>query len=320
LRGEFRFGFLSEAVVGCWKALVTDDRPHWLLIDEINRANVDLAFGNAFTTMDLRHRSVPLLSLSPTEAERLLPSEIKGFFKDGRIFVPHSFRIVSTMNSYDRALLFKLGFALTRRFALIPMSLKPYLLPRGMDEEFSKKARALISETRAEGSDLYAGAKQELMLSKSDLRDFSVIKEGYFAKLASKAVDGYFSKVEAAVGFSPFDLIGAICDEINSELEGFIEIGRAFSLDASKFFIASHLVFEDVSEAIKALIDEAVAAYIIPQLDVLSEKIRAERMGLYADVKVSRKVESLTNTLSGMGFSLRTMPSLKKILAGERIL
>jgi AAA+ ATPase superfamily predicted ATPase len=320
LRGEFRFGFLSEAVVRCWKTLITKNKPYWLLIDEINRTNADLAFGNAFTTMDLRHRSVPLLNLSPTEIERLLPSEIKEFFKDGKVFVPYSFRIISTMNSYDRALLFKLGFALTRRFALIPMSIKPYSLSREVNEEFSKRAKALISEMKTEGSDLFESAKQELMLSKSDLNDFSVIKGSYFARLISKNVDDYFSEIEAAMGFSPFDLIEALCAKINGELEGIVEIGRAFSLDASKFLVASHLVLGDVSEIIKALIDEAVAAHIIPQLDVLSERIRAERMGLYTDVRVSRKVESLTDVFSSMGFSLRTMPLLKRISAGERTL
>jgi len=320
LRGEFRFGFLSEAVVRCWKALITENKPYWLLIDEINRTNADLAFGNAFTTMDLRHRSVPLLNLSPTEIERLLPGEIKEFFKDGKVFVPYSFRIISTMNSYDRALLFKLGFALTRRFALIPMSIKPYSLSREVNEEFSKRAKALISEMKTEGSDLFESAKQELMLSKSDLNDFSVIKGSYFARLISKNVDDYFSEIEAAMGFSPFDLIEALCAKINGELEGIVEIGRAFSLDASKFLVASHLVLGDVSEIIKALIDEAVAAHIIPQLDVLSERIRAERMGLYTDVRVSRKVESLTDVFSSMGFSLRTMPLLKRISAGERTL
>jgi DNA polymerase III delta prime subunit len=320
LRGEFRFGFLSEAVVRCWKTLITENKPYWLLIDEINRTNADLAFGNAFTTMDLRHRSVPLLNLSPTEIERLLPSEIKGLFKDGKIFVPYSFRIISTMNSYDRALLFKLGFALTRRFALIPMSTKQYSLPRGVNEEFSKRAKALISEMKTEGSNLFESAKQELMLSKNGLNDFSVIKGSYFVRLISKNVDDYFSKIEAAMGFSPFDLIEALCAKINGELEGVVEVGRAFSLDASKFLVASHLVLGDVSEIIKALIDEAVAAYIIPQLDVLSERIRAERMGLYTDVRVSRKVESLTDVFSSMGLSLRTAPLLKRISAGERTL
>jgi len=92
------------------------------------------------------------------------------------------------------------------------------------------------------------------MLCRNNLRDFSVINESYFAKLITKAVDDYFSKIEASMGFSPFDLIEAICNKINSELEGIVEIGKAFSLDASKFLIASQFVFGDVSEVIKGLL------------------------------------------------------------------
>jgi AAA+ ATPase superfamily predicted ATPase len=319
LTGEFRFGFLSEAVVKCWKTLVFENKPYWLLIDEINRTNADLAFGNAFTTMDLLHRgTVPLLSLSPIEKEKLL-DEVKKHFEGSDLFTPYSFRIVSTMNSYDRALLFKLGFALIRRFALIPMSLRPYILEE-MNEKFVEKAKALIGETKAGQSNLYEYAKHELLLCRKNLKDFLVIKEDYFDKLNSGIVDNYFNSVNTTIGFSPFDLLEAICIKINSEMEGAVEIGKAFSLDASKFLIAAHLRFEDISKIMRALVDEAVAAYIIPQLDVLSEKVRAEKMGLYADKRMSKKIESLMHDFSEMNLSFRTIPLLERILAGERVL
>lgn len=320
LTSEFRFGFLSEAVVKCWNALATENKPYWLLIDEINRANVDLAFGNAFTTMDLLHRgAVPLLSLSQSEREKL-PDEIKKHFEGNDLFTPYSFRIVSTMNSYDRALLFKLGFALIRRFALIPMSRKPYIL-EGMDQNFAEKAKALIKETEAGQSYLYESAKKELLLCRENLKDFLVIKKDFFDKLNSGSVDKYFSYLELKIGFSLFNLIEAICGKINNEMEGAVEVGKAFSLDASKFLIAAYFIFgEDGFEKIvKALVDEAVAAYIIPQLDVLSEKVRAERMGLYADMRMSKKIEALTNVFSDMNLSFRTMPLMKRISAGEKV-
>ena len=320
LTGEFRFGFLSEAVVKCWNTLATENKPYWLLIDEINRTNADLAFGNAFTTMDLLHRgAVPLLSLSQFEKEKL-PDDVKKHFEGNDLFTPYSFRIVSTMNSYDRALLFKLGFALIRRFALIPMSLKPYVLEE-MDEKFSERAKVLIDETKAGQSYLYESAKQELLLRRENLKDFLVINEDFFNRLNSGVVDNFFNNVTANMGFSPFDLLEAICNKINIEMEGIVEVGKAFPLDASKFIIAAFLIFEEnTSKMMKAFIDEAVAAYVIPQLDVLSEKVRAERMGLYIDTRISKKLESLTNVFSGMNLSFRTVPLLKKILAGERVL
>lgn len=320
LTDQYHLGFLSEAIVKCWSALATENKPFWLLIDEINRTNADLAFGNAFTTMDVLHRgTVPLLSLSPAEKETLQLEIIK-HFENGSLFTPYSFRIVSTMNSYDRALLFKLGFALIRRFALIPMSLKPYILEE-VDEKFKEKAKALINETNAAQSNLYEYAKQELLLHRKNLKDFLVIYEKFFNNLDSGLVDNFFNNISAALGFSPFDLIEAICSKINSEMEGAVEVGKALSLDALKFLIAAYLIFEDDTlNLVKALVDEAVAAYVIPQLDVLSEKVRAEKMGLYTDMRISKKIEFLTNTFSDMNLSSRTVPLLKRILAGERVL
>ena len=46
--------------------------------------------------------------------------------------VPLSLRVLATMKSYDRALLFKLGYALTRRFAVINHAFLKNLLDRYM--------------------------------------------------------------------------------------------------------------------------------------------------------------------------------------------
>lgn len=319
LTGEYCFGFLTEATVKCWDALAKGNRPYWLILDEINRANVDLAFGNAFTIMDAPHRgAVPLLELKPADRERL-QSSVAAYFEDYKLFMPYSFRIVSTMNSYDRALLFKMGFALIRRFALIPMSLKPYTL-KEVNDEFTQGARALIGETTDEHSRLYEDAKRELLLNRDNPKDFLVLDGNFFVKLSSGLVDDYFSGTSSTMGFSPFDLIEAICRKINQETDGRVEIGRALSLDASKFLIASYFVFEDnASRVVRSLVDEAVAAYIIPQLDILSESIRAEKMGLYTETRVSGKIKSLIDSFSHMGLSLRTVPMLERIQAGERV-
>lgn len=80
---------------------------YWLILDEINRANVDLAFGKFFTLLDPAHREKEKLEIYGHEGVK------------ASITVPFSFRVLATMNNYDRALLFKLGYALTRRFAVI---------------------------------------------------------------------------------------------------------------------------------------------------------------------------------------------------------
>jgi hypothetical protein len=61
-----------------------------------------LAFGKFFTLLDPIYRKRGRLEIS-----------------EHSVTVPYTFRVLATMNSYDRALLFKLGYALTRGFAII---------------------------------------------------------------------------------------------------------------------------------------------------------------------------------------------------------
>jgi len=69
-------------------------------------------------------------------------SELTKLTEEGSVIVPFSFRVLATMNNYDRALLFKLGYALTRRFAIINYN---YL------EDISKYC-AMYSEKALEGT------------------------------------------------------------------------------------------------------------------------------------------------------------------------
>ncbi|MEY2571770.1 MAG: 5-methylcytosine-specific restriction enzyme [Acidimicrobiaceae bacterium] len=91
----------------------------WLVIDELNRADLDGAFGELFSLLAgqavvLPHRRTEFsayLSLVPWQAEVPEPSE--------PICVPKSWRIIATMNTTDRGHLFGLSRALMRRFAFV---------------------------------------------------------------------------------------------------------------------------------------------------------------------------------------------------------
>ena len=87
----------------------------WLVLDEINRANMDSAFGQIFTALDPEH---PTMSLPFFDAPRR------------RLVVPNRFRIIGTMNTYDKNFLFRMSYALTRRFALVPVD-----APANSDED-----------------------------------------------------------------------------------------------------------------------------------------------------------------------------------------
>jgi MoxR-like ATPase len=90
-----------------------------LIIDEFNRANIDQAFGELFSVLSgqavvLPHRRnefAPPLSIVPHDSD----------VPDGTdpICIPKPWRMIATMNTSDRGLLFTLSRALMRRFAFV---------------------------------------------------------------------------------------------------------------------------------------------------------------------------------------------------------
>jgi len=132
---------LTRAVVESWARLLRGDLPKHLVFDEVNRCNVDLVLGNLFTALDIEHRTstpvipvdvahlvLDLLERSPSEVvEGLGGEEAKRLAELIRLLVgrvggipmPCSMRLLATMNVYDRSQLYRLGFALQRRFATL---------------------------------------------------------------------------------------------------------------------------------------------------------------------------------------------------------
>ncbi|MEM1598002.1 MAG: AAA family ATPase [Pyrobaculum sp.] len=112
-----RPGRLAEAVAKSWANLKGGLRPVHLVFDEINRANTDLALGEVFTALDVANRWVGVVPRDAA-ARAGVGDELLSQFK-GEVPLPLSFRVLATMNVVDRAQLFKLSFALLRRFAYL---------------------------------------------------------------------------------------------------------------------------------------------------------------------------------------------------------
>jgi len=104
----FKDGAVTQAVRKCIHSIKTIKKPHYLIIDEFNRANVDEAFGKLFTVFEYREEQ-PLLDKSENRGVEMR--------------VPRQFRIIGTMNVQDKNTLFELGHALMRRFAFVEVGL-----------------------------------------------------------------------------------------------------------------------------------------------------------------------------------------------------
>lgn len=84
----------------------------WLLIDELNRADVDRAFGELLTVLGGRSAVTPFV----TSSDRKVTI---GYDKTHTHHVAPSFRVIATMNTWDKSSLFRLSYALLRRFAVV---------------------------------------------------------------------------------------------------------------------------------------------------------------------------------------------------------
>jgi len=123
-------GILFQALVEYVEARKEGFRGAWLIIDEVNRADVDKAFGEFFTifsSIDPSQWIIPDYLVEEIErfkeggkhAEKVL-QVVKSFERvSGGYKVPPWFRVIATLNYVDVANLFNVGEAFARRFARI---------------------------------------------------------------------------------------------------------------------------------------------------------------------------------------------------------
>lgn len=93
----------------------------WLIIDEINRADIDKAFGQLFTVLSgqrvelpFKHSNGKTISIEPTIENKSYFDHSEAAYKVGK-----NWRIIATMNVYDMNFLFEMSYAFMRRFAFV---------------------------------------------------------------------------------------------------------------------------------------------------------------------------------------------------------
>ena len=91
----------------------------WLVIDELNRSNFDRAFGQLFTVLSGSPVVLPFRRKGQIRPVSLVPSGVDAPTESDPIRVPAGWRIIATMNVFDKNLLFEMSYALMRRFAFI---------------------------------------------------------------------------------------------------------------------------------------------------------------------------------------------------------
>ena len=99
----------------------------WLVIDELNRADMDKAFGQFFTVLSGhsselpyrdKGRSVKVICEGSESSAKAYPADRFLIYR-----VPETWRMIGTLNTTDKASLYEMSFAFMRRFAFVHVPL-----------------------------------------------------------------------------------------------------------------------------------------------------------------------------------------------------
>jgi hypothetical protein len=264
----------------------------------LNRANLDQSFGEIFTLLDPDYRDTKRLQ-----------------YGDNSAYLPNSFRIIATMNTYDRAQLFELGYAFRRRFAIVDVgtlladetsdssdiddidlppvpdygSLRDDIIEDSVIESLSHV------QTLFEGTPLSAEEQTE---QSPFGKDAYPIEPSY---ADATLVEEQLTSISDNLGHYPderdfIDVLIEFC--FIAARNDLVEIGQAMVIDAVKFVVAYSLLFPD--ELDHGTVEQAVISYILPQFDIVMPELRqAETIG--TDSEVIANFDQTVRAASALG-------------------
>ncbi|MDI3484954.1 MAG: 5-methylcytosine-specific restriction enzyme [Methanolobus sp.] len=264
-------GSIVSAIENCYDSLQNGKNGNWLIIDEINRCKIDSALGEMFTCLE----SMDLNGHSDDEIERLWNQyfTLNLSFRDEDDFkklpIPRTFRIIGTLNTYDKHFLHNISYALMRRFSYIYV---PVL--KNWEKELELIKKTLSSSLEEHFDSTYTATIEnsyEHLFSK--LKDFVWLLRGYSGNNPT----------------SP---------SVNQD-NVIREIGTAQLIDTMKICFYNIFLFgvSESNEQINAL-DESISANIIPQLEGLGPKLdnefieKIKTMGLNLSAERLMKMKS----------------------------
>lgn len=133
--GELYFD--SGLFLQCFKDKEGNNLNEWLIIDEINRADIDKAFGPLFSVLAGDEATLPYETKDGSQIILRPESKTAGDIQPHEYVIPKSWRIIGTMNTIDKSSLFEMSYAFMRRFAFIPVGV-PKSITDSLIEEYLK--------------------------------------------------------------------------------------------------------------------------------------------------------------------------------------
>jgi 5-methylcytosine-specific restriction protein B len=241
-------GYFTESVIKCANTIVkhfddpSEPQAEWLLIDELNRANMDRAFGELFTVLG-----------SDAATPITLPHQRDN---NRNLVVPRRFRIVATLNSFDRQFVNNLSQAIRRRFTFITVNI-PDRKPEGVPwTSTASPASLAIEEFRL------VVRRAAIRVAKRTNTAEDAGEEQLAATYSNKLL-GLFSSLVAAL----FDLIEQVRYAGPEQRVPHLPIGTAQIIDTLELFLLRLLQDGVPDEKAGAILDWAVSVKLVPLFD-----------------------------------------------------
>lgn len=279
-------GALTEAVIRCGNNIVQhfDDPLHpqaeWLLIDELNRAHLDKAFGELFSVLGT-DELVPIN----------LPHQKEG---NRELVIPRRFRIVATLNSYDKQFVQSLSQAIRRRFAFISLDVPPQR-PKGIAWTFdlSSAIPALLEFSFVIRRAAFRVARRECSMTPDRI-------DAVATDILNQTKDQHLDLVAAL-----FDLVEVVRYAAEGSDLPHLPIGTAQLVDTVELFITRNR--QDIASGGDPIrqMDWAASVKLAPlfESDVLGpEQLSALAKGMSSPFDELLRRELLIISASGMHF------------------
>ena len=216
-------GYFTESVIRCAGAIVrhfddpSEPQANWLLIDELNRAHIDKAFGELFTVLG---------------TDDLVPITLPHHRSGNNVLVtPRRFRVIGTINSIDKQFVNSLSMGLRRRFTFVTVDIPPRR-PKGENWGNPEPGASLASKEFSVAISAATGRVARRMTATGSIsRESADTVVGELATSARLQIEAFFELIEQ-VRYTP-----------SASQSPHLPVGTAALIDTVELFLArAHMV------------------------------------------------------------------------------
>lgn len=240
---EGKNGYVVSSILKCCDLIVKNENDNgllqgnWLILDELNRCEIDKVFGDLFTA----------LGSDASETERIINLWYQKDENKKIVYIPNRFRIIGAMNNIDKNYVNDISQGLSRRFTFID------ILPP--EEKYF--------QTEAQNAKELA---KKRVIDKIKVFGTENIDNDYMKEL--DAIEG-FNEIENTM-LELFKKIRYSHQDDDSYLG--LQVGTAQIIDLYESIYISMIVadvknIDEKTKCMKDIIDSTIASRIIPQLD-----------------------------------------------------